>query len=164
MSTRTESTPDYCDWLGLCTLKSNPKYVPFSQHKEHRPHSLFLEMITASGNYVQSIRERGQQDLAPFSGITPSCMSESATRQQVWLIKAPPSGENEAYTDELLHAGFQPKYIPAIIERYETAELEDLLAQKDTKWDGVVITSRRGVEGWIRAAKAVVGQHSAECM
>ena len=82
-------------------------------------------------------------------------MSEGVCRDQVWLIKAPPAGGTESYTDELKGAGFEPRYIPAIIERFETAELEELLAQKELEWDGVVITSRRGVEGWIRAARVV---------
>lgn len=82
-----------------------------------------------------------------------------ATSPQVWLIKAPPSVSGESYTTELEAAGFAPLYIPALVEEFETSELESLLTDGENEWDGVIITSKRGAEGWVRAVKGVTQRY-----
>jgi uroporphyrinogen-III synthase len=86
----------------------------------------------------------------------------SSSGPQLWLIKAESAGRTEAYQEEAEAVGFAVQYFPPLAERYETAELEELLSREGGKWDGVIITSKRGAEGWIRAVKALEARGGVE--
>lgn len=89
---------------------------------------------------------------SPCLSTTPVHM---ALNRHVWLIKAPPTSSDDVYKEALGKEGFSVRYIPAIIETFDTRDLENLLSDRLNSWDGVIITSKRGAQGWLRAVKNV---------
>ena len=60
---------------------------------------------------------------------------------------------SDAYRESFGQAGFEVQYIPVLQEEFHVDELEQYISDKKTNWAGVVITSKRGAEGWVQAAK-----------
>ena len=60
---------------------------------------------------------------------------------------------SDAYRESFGQAGFEVQYIPVLQEEFHVDELEQYISDKRTDWGGVVITSKRGAEGWVQAAK-----------
>jgi hypothetical protein len=90
----------------------------------------------------------------------------------------PPS--SDAYHIRLTEAGFRPLFVPVLAERWVLSQLVGILRgdhaglrektpvegcamsgtedngteiARDVGWEGVIVSSRRGAEGWIQAAK-----------
>jgi len=59
----------------------------------------------------------------------------------------------DAYQESFAQAGFETQYIPVLQEAFHIDELTQLITDKNANWGGVVITSKRGAEGWIQAAQ-----------
>lgn len=80
----------------------------------------------------------------------------SLSKGVVWLFKTPlAAGLDDAYASTLRDAGYKCRYIPVLQEVFRTAELETVLCEGD-HWDGIIITSKRGAEGWVRSAANVI--------
>ena len=84
--------------------------------------------------------------------------------QAVLLFKTPQPGrpsETDPYHRLLTASGLAPVFVPVLEETFQTGELESVLASRDERerYDAVIVTSRRGAEGWIRAASAVQRSH-----
>ncbi|WRT63608.1 uncharacterized protein IL334_000531 [Kwoniella shivajii] len=75
---------------------------------------------------------------------TPSSSSSSSSLSSS-------SASNDPYTQALSSTNYQPTHIPVLEERYDTAELASIIQRGGDEWEGVIITSRRGAEGWIQA-------------
>jgi uroporphyrinogen-III synthase len=60
---------------------------------------------------------------------------------------------SDAYRESFAQAGFEVQYIPVLQEEYHVDELSQLISDSEADWGGVVITSKRGAEGWAQAAK-----------
>ena len=93
---------------------------------------------------------------------------------RIVLLKTPPSpsaDQNDPYRSQFENAGYEVDYVPVLKEEYQIEELSRLLLGDDNgngsgggevgeagaaggEWAGVVITSKRGAEGWIKAAEA----------
>ncbi|WWD06084.1 hypothetical protein V865_004169 [Kwoniella europaea PYCC6329] len=70
----------------------------------------------------------------------------------VVLFKTPsPSSSLDPYTQSLSSTSYQPTFIPVLEETYDTSSLVPILEGGCEHWEGVIITSRRGAEGWVRA-------------
>ncbi|WWC97312.1 hypothetical protein V866_004191 [Kwoniella sp. B9012] len=70
----------------------------------------------------------------------------------VILFKTPsPSSSLDPYTQSLSSTSYQPTFIPVLEETYDTTSLVPILEGGSENWEGVIITSRRGAEGWVRA-------------
>ncbi|WVQ64561.1 uncharacterized protein L199_002728 [Kwoniella botswanensis] len=70
----------------------------------------------------------------------------------VILFKTPsPSSSLDQYTQSLSSTSYQPTFIPVLEETYDTTSLVPILEGGSEDWEGVIITSRRGAEGWVRA-------------
>ncbi|WVQ80414.1 hypothetical protein IAT38_002519 [Cryptococcus sp. DSM 104549] len=50
--------------------------------------------------------------------------------------------------------GYRPQFIPVLQEAYHISPLVEIISQSPAKWEGMVVTSRRGMEGWVRGVKA----------
>lgn len=59
----------------------------------------------------------------------------------------------DAYHDTFAQAGFEVRYIPVLQETFHTDELIQFISAKKN-WGGVVVSSKRGAEGWIQAVQA----------
>jgi uroporphyrinogen-III synthase len=59
----------------------------------------------------------------------------------------------DTYQDTFAQAGFEVQYIPVLQETFHLDELSHLISDQDKGWGGVIITSKRGAEGWIQAAQ-----------
>ena len=59
----------------------------------------------------------------------------------------------DAYIQTFAQAGFEVRYIPVLQEEFHVDELSQSISDKKADWAGVVITSKRGAEGWVQAAK-----------
>lgn len=70
----------------------------------------------------------------------------------------PPSQQPDPYLHRFEEAGYATEYIPVLKEEYQVDGLSNLLSRPgDTDgWAGVVITSKRGAEGWVKAAESCV--------
>mgnify|MGYP002718868649 CR=1 FL=1 len=83
-----------------------------------------------------------------------------APRSTVVLFKTPVhgvQGENggeaaggDPYAETLRQGGFDTAFVPVLQEEYHLEEVCAVL-QSDEEWEGVVVTSKRGAEGWVRA-------------
>jgi uroporphyrinogen-III synthase len=60
---------------------------------------------------------------------------------------------SDAYSESFARAGFEVRYIPVLQEEFHIDELAQLISDKKTDWGGLVITSKRGAEGWVQAAQ-----------
>jgi uroporphyrinogen-III synthase len=60
---------------------------------------------------------------------------------------------SDAYRESFAQAGFEVQYIPVLQEEFHVDELSQLISDSEADWGGVVITSKRGAEGWAQAAK-----------
>jgi uroporphyrinogen-III synthase len=60
---------------------------------------------------------------------------------------------SDAYRESFAQAGFEVQYIPVLQEEFHVDDLSQLISDNRTDWGGVVITSKRGAEGWAQAAK-----------
>ncbi|KAK6904952.1 hypothetical protein I204_08057 [Kwoniella mangroviensis CBS 8886] len=70
----------------------------------------------------------------------------------VILFKTPsPSSSLDPYSQSLSSKSYQPTFIPVLEETYDTSSLVPSLEGGSEHWEGVIITSRRGAEGWVRA-------------
>lgn len=89
-------------------------------------------------------------------------------KRHVVLFKTPQSefGPSADPYYKLLHQhGYETTFVPVLEDAYDTAELERVLVGGDVEgnrgervnadFDGIIITSRRGAEGWLRAARNV---------
>lgn len=83
--------------------------------------------------------------------------SESSSRPTVWLFRTPngSSSHTDPYRVELAGQGYRAVHIPVLKDEFRTQQLEEVFRSKEQRWDGVIITSKRGAEGWVRAARAV---------
>ncbi|WWC57829.1 uncharacterized protein I303_100364 [Kwoniella dejecticola CBS 10117] len=50
---------------------------------------------------------------------------------------------------------YDPTFIPVLEETYTTIDLVPIIEAGPSKWEGVIITSRRGAEGWVRAVSQI---------
>lgn len=74
---------------------------------------------------------------------------------RVILFKAPGSSdEPDPYRLRFESASYRLGYVPVLQEFFDTAELSGLLSESDN-WAGVIITSKRGAEGWIKAVQSI---------
>lgn len=60
---------------------------------------------------------------------------------------------SDAYRESSAQAGFEVQYIPVLQEEFHVDELSQSMSDNRTDWGGVVITSKRGAEGWTQATK-----------
>lgn len=84
--------------------------------------------------------------------------------KRVVLFKTPgPTDSDDPYRQCFGAAGYQLNYVPVLQEVFQTDDLSSLLQDEvgNVDWAGVVITSKRGVEGWIRAARSSAASGSA---
>jgi uroporphyrinogen-III synthase len=72
---------------------------------------------------------------------------------QIVLCKTASSNEDgvDAYREAFETVGFQVQYIPVLQEDFRLDELRAVLQDRNGRWAGVVITSKRGAEAWIQA-------------
>ena len=88
-------------------------------------------------------------------------------KRHVILFKTPQS-ESKPSTDpyyELLNQyGYETTFVPVLEDAYDTAALERVLGgdvednrgeRVNAGFDGIIITSRRGAEGWMSSARTV---------
>jgi uroporphyrinogen-III synthase len=96
-------------------------------------------------------------------------MSGSRARQiarpvPVVLFKTPTEPlASDSYQLRLTEAGYSPIFVNVLAERWLTEKLVGILLEgngrhrgeleRKQEWEGVVITSRRGAEGWVQAAR-----------
>jgi uroporphyrinogen-III synthase len=73
---------------------------------------------------------------------------------RVVLFKTQSEGNgSDAYKESFAQAGFEVRYIPVLQEEFHVDGLSQLISDKERDWGGVVITSKRGAEGWVQATK-----------
>ncbi|WVW81494.1 hypothetical protein I302_103488 [Kwoniella bestiolae CBS 10118] len=73
------------------------------------------------------------------------------TRTPIILFKTP--SPSDPYTQTLASTSYDTRFIPVLEETYDTSLLTPILESGSEKWEGVIITSRRGAEGWVRAVR-----------
>ncbi|ODO01947.1 hypothetical protein L198_02678 [Cryptococcus wingfieldii CBS 7118] len=87
------------------------------------------------------------------------------TPNPVILFKTP----NSSLADDPYHAAlsrpclssqYQPHWVPVLQETYSIDELVPFLEDGPIQWEGIIVTSRRGMEGWVRAVQAHLAQQS----
>ncbi|WWC67098.1 uncharacterized protein I206_101005 [Kwoniella pini CBS 10737] len=73
------------------------------------------------------------------------------------LFKTPsPSYELDSYTKILSKTKYNSTFIPILEETYHINELISIIEEGSNKWEGVIITSKRGSEGWIKAVNEII--------
>ena len=80
-------------------------------------------------------------------------------RIRVILFKTPvPACEEDSRTDPyhtiLSSGGFLPSLVPVLEDTYHLDALREVLVSKE-EWQGVIVTSKRGAEGWTRAVNSL---------
>lgn len=79
------------------------------------------------------------------------------TRGKVILIKAPiHSSHSDPYRQLFEQQGFEPVFLPVLLEVFDLHALEQVLSEGGHGYEGVVIMSRRGAEGWVKAASTLL--------
>ncbi|WVQ76381.1 hypothetical protein IAR50_006046 [Cryptococcus sp. DSM 104548] len=89
----------------------------------------------------------------------------SRTPTPVILFKTPNSSLDEdpyhvAFSQPRLSSQFQPHLIPVLQETYSLGELISFIESGPSNWEGIIVTSRRGMEGWVRAVQTHFAQQS----
>lgn len=113
------------------------------------------------------------------SGIQSESVSqpspESSARPRIVLFKTPASTspsknrniEQDPYHSAFHQSGWDARLIPVLDEVFTTDELEDLLRGAESGdiregLTGVIITSKRGAEGWVQAMRSVISSNAVE--
>ena len=60
---------------------------------------------------------------------------------------------SDAYRESFAQAGFEVQYLSVLQEEFHVDELSQSMSDNRTDWGGVVITSKRGAEGWVQATQ-----------
>lgn len=94
-----------------------------------------------------------------------SSAATSARRSAVIVFKTPSDPvETDPYhvalRDGLDHLG--PVFVQVLQEKFELDRLKEIVRAGPDEWAGVVITSKRGAEAWVRAARDV-GKSESTC-
>ncbi|WWD22338.1 hypothetical protein CI109_106829 [Kwoniella shandongensis] len=78
------------------------------------------------------------------------------TLTPVILFKTPSSSSSSSdpYALALTPAAYTAHFVPVLTEEYESASLLELLRDGCEQWEGVVVTSKRGMEGWVKSVEA----------
>ena len=87
--------------------------------------------------------------------------SSLTSKSTVILFKTPSDPVSSDQYLQTLSPAYQPHFIPVLEEKYHLDSLLTIL-QQEKEWEGVVITSRRGAEGWIKAVKAFKENHQSK--
>jgi hypothetical protein len=99
------------------------------------------------------ISESSGSKLTLLSVYTYSLQSLHLFMPKVVLFKTPSTATgNDTYQNSFAQAGYDVQYIPVLQEAFHLDELCHIMRNNDTTWGGVVITSKRGAEGWLQAA------------
>ena len=96
------------------------------------------------------------------TSVRSSSSSASSSKPQIVFFKTPTSPDNieqDPYHSIFSTRGYEATFIPVLEEVFSTDELEGILSErsglqgseKENALEGIIITSRRGAEGWIRA-------------
>jgi len=86
----------------------------------------------------------------PTGGVCP--------KTPVILFKTPSDPLSSDSYHQTLSSVYDPHFVSVLIEEYHTDELCQLFREQEGgEWEAVVITSRRGAEGWIQAVQTVKG-------
>jgi len=101
--------------------------------------------------------------VAPVASSTPnppqleSDTVESPAKPPVILFKTPadPVASDPYYA--ALSRNYTPYFVPVLQETFHLDDLCTVLSGS-RKWEGVVMTSRRGAEAWVQAVDQVRGQ------
>ncbi len=85
---------------------------------------------------------------------------------QIILFKTPtePLGW-DPYHIAFAEIGYEARFVSVLKETFRIHELKGIIAAGGGDWEGVVMMSRRGAEGWVKAAKAITeddGQSSGD--
>lgn len=77
----------------------------------------------------------------------------TASKTPVLLYKQPKRSLSSDPYGTLLDTSsrYNPIHLPVLTEIFRTADLADIIRQGREAWDGVIISSKRGAEGWVRA-------------
>ena len=146
---------------GPCSVRLSDVWIyGLALHCMHcRPKFEFQAFLLVSDNSHRHRRLRTHHSTfhIPFS-IPASREHRSMSpgprkRGRVVLFKTP--NERDTYDLDLRGEGYEPTFIPSLSEEYDVKELVGML-RGGGEWEGVVITSRRGAEGWVRAVKAAL--------
>ncbi|ORY25159.1 Uroporphyrinogen-III synthase HemD-domain-containing protein [Naematelia encephala] len=63
---------------------------------------------------------------------------------------------SDPYFVDLYASGeYEPHFIPVLTETFKTDGLRDIISKGGAAWDGVIITSKRGAEAWIKACEEI---------
>ena len=80
----------------------------------------------------------------------------TASSPIVLLFRSPTSPPtSDPYHVLLTRHGYAAEPIPVLTETFRVDELGAIIEDGPGKWEGVVMMSRRGAEGWVRAAQGV---------
>lgn len=76
---------------------------------------------------------------------------------RIVLCKTASSNEDgvDAYREAFETVGLQVQYIPVLQEDFRLDELRAVLQDGNGRWAGVVITSKRGAEAWLKAVEGI---------
>ncbi|WWC85536.1 uncharacterized protein L201_000400 [Kwoniella dendrophila CBS 6074] len=83
------------------------------------------------------------------------------SKKPIILFKTPsPSSALDPYNKILSSTSYDPTFIPVLEETYSIDDLQPILKAGPSRYEGVIITSRRGAEGWNRAVNHHVSLHA----
>ncbi|KAK8845392.1 hypothetical protein IAR55_006105 [Kwoniella newhampshirensis] len=77
------------------------------------------------------------------------------TLSPVILFKTPSAtpSSSDPYALALTPAGFSAHFVPVLQETYESSIVLDILRDGIEKWEGAIVTSKRGMEGWVKGVE-----------
>jgi uroporphyrinogen-III synthase len=84
-----------------------------------------------------------------------SSVTAGAGKAPVLLFKTPTEPLEADPYHQTLSEDFEPYFVPVLAEEYHIDELRAVFREHE-RWEGVVITSRRGAEAWVQAAELEV--------
>ena len=83
----------------------------------------------------------------------------TASPSTVLLFRSPTSPpDSDPYQVLFTRYGNGVESIAVLAETFSTDELGAIIEHGPGSWEGVVLMSRRGAEGWVRAAQGVLGR------
>ncbi|OXC71287.1 hypothetical protein AYX13_00154 [Cryptococcus neoformans] len=57
---------------------------------------------------------------------------------------------------------YQPHFIPVLQETYHLSEIVKIIEEGPDQWEGVIVTSRRGMEGWVKGVQTYLEETGKE--
>ena len=119
---------------------------------------MYSQSITRSKGHVNEAQKHLATETHVDKGFPLQCLRMEVLPNRVVLFRTP--AQPDPYHVQFAGSGYIPISIQVLSETFLTGDLREIIASEEVGWEGVILMSRRGAEGWIKAVEALLSDSS----